>query len=66
MDTIAPWELLIIVLAIGLLFGANRLPHMARSPGDGIRQVHSAVPEDSQPCNPDATQEPSANRPLGR
>jgi TatA/E family protein of Tat protein translocase len=32
-DTIGPWELLMIVLAIGLLFGANRLPQMARSLG---------------------------------
>jgi TatA/E family protein of Tat protein translocase len=33
MDTVGPWELLIIPLVVGLLFGAARLPKMARSLG---------------------------------
>jgi Sec-independent protein translocase protein TatA len=38
-DTIGPWELLIIVLAIGLLFGANGLPQMACSLARGCSEV---------------------------
>jgi Sec-independent protein translocase protein TatA len=34
MDTVGPWELLIIVLAIGLPFGATR-PTTARAQGGG-------------------------------
>ena len=53
LDTIGPWELL-IVLAVGLLVGANRLPQMARSLGEGMREFRSALHESSQPGNPEA------------
>jgi sec-independent protein translocase protein TatA len=66
LDTIGPWELLIIVLVIGLLFGADRLPQMARSLGQGIREFRSALHEDSPPSNPQATQEPSTDSPPER
>jgi sec-independent protein translocase protein TatA len=66
MDTIGPWELLIIVVAVALLFGANRLPQMARSLGEGIREFRNALHEESQPSNPPATQEPSADGPAER
>jgi TatA/E family protein of Tat protein translocase len=56
MDTIGPWELLIIVVAVGLLFGANLLPQMARSLGERIREFRHALHEGSQPSNPPATQ----------
>jgi sec-independent protein translocase protein TatA len=65
-DTIGPWELLIIVLAIGLLFGADRLPQMARSLGEGIREFRSAVHEGSRPSHPAATQEPGTDSPPER
>jgi sec-independent protein translocase protein TatA len=66
MDTIRPWELLIIVVAVGLLFGANRLPQMARGLGEGIREFRHALHEDSRPGNPPATREPSADGPPER
>jgi TatA/E family protein of Tat protein translocase len=53
LDTIGPWELL-IVLAVGLLVGANGLPQMARSLGEGMREFRSALHESSQPGNPEA------------
>ena len=65
-DTIGPWGLLIIVLAIGLLFGAKRLPQMARGLGEGIREFRSALHEGSQPGTPHATQEPGTDSPPGR
>jgi sec-independent protein translocase protein TatA len=65
-DTIGPWELLIIVLAIGLLFGADRLPQMARSLGEGTREFRSAVHEGSRPSHPAATQEPGTDSPPER
>ena len=49
MDTIRPWELLIIVVVLVALFGANRLPKMARSVGEGIREFRSAFREASDP-----------------
>jgi len=49
MDTIGPWELLIIVVVLVALFGANRLPKMARSLGEGVREFRSAFKEGSTP-----------------
>ena len=36
-------EILLIVGAIFLLFGAKRLPEMARSLGDGIRELRKSM-----------------------
>ena len=66
MDTIGPWELLIIVVAVGLLFGADRLPQMARNLGEGIREFRRALHDGSQPSKPPATQETSADGPPAR
>ena len=63
MDTIGPWELLIIVVAVGLLFGADRLPQLAHSPGEGIQAFRHALHEESRLSNPPATQEPSTDGP---
>ena len=37
------WELVVIVLVILLLFGAKRLPELARGLGKGIREFKGAV-----------------------
>jgi TatA/E family protein of Tat protein translocase len=66
MEPIEPWELLSIMLAIGLMFGANRLPQTAGSLGEGIREVRSTLHETSQPDDPQATHEHSTGRPPGR
>lgn len=38
-----PMEMLLIVLVILLLFGAKRLPELARGLGQGIREFKGAV-----------------------
>ncbi len=38
-----PWELALIFLVVLLLFGAKRLPDIARGMGKGIREFKSAV-----------------------
>lgn len=38
-----PWDIVIIILAAMLLFGANRLPLAARSIGRAIREFRAAV-----------------------
>jgi Sec-independent protein translocase protein TatA len=43
-----------VVLAVGLLVGANGLPQMARSLGEGMGEFRSALHESSQPGNPEA------------
>jgi hypothetical protein len=60
-DTIGPWELLIIVLAIGLLVGANGL---RRWPAASAKaSANSAAP--SMRANP-ATQRPGSDSPPER
>ena len=41
-------ELLIILLVCLLLFGANRLPEIGKSLGEGIREFKRAMKDDSQ------------------
>ena len=41
-------ELLVVLLVCLLLFGANRLPEIGRSLGEGIREFKRAMKDDSQ------------------
>ncbi len=40
---IGPWELLIILFFVLLLFGARRLPEMGRSLGRGMREFKDSL-----------------------
>ncbi|MDA0334379.1 MAG: twin-arginine translocase TatA/TatE family subunit [bacterium] len=42
------WELLVIFLVVLLLFGAKRIPEMAKGLGKGIREFRSAVKDVQQ------------------
>lgn len=42
---LGPWEIALIVLAILLLFGAKRIPELARGLGKGIREFKDASRE---------------------
>ena len=49
---IGPWELLILLLVVLLVFGPKRLPEMGRSIGKGLREFKHSVSghdEDGQP-----------------
>ena len=41
-------ELLVVLLVCLLLFGANRLPEIGKSLGEGIREFKRAMKDDSQ------------------
>ena len=40
---LGPWELLILVAVILLVFGPKRIPQMGRSIGSGIRELKDSV-----------------------
>ena len=40
---LSPWEILIVVLAILLLFGAKRLPEIGGSLGKGLRGFKESI-----------------------
>jgi sec-independent protein translocase protein TatA len=47
-------ELVLIVLALLLLFGAKRIPQIARGLGEGIRNFKGGMKEPDQLDDPDA------------
>jgi sec-independent protein translocase protein TatA len=60
METIGPSELLIILLVLVAIFGASRLPKMARSLGEGIRAFRTALRDASNPSDGDRADGDSA------
>ena len=68
MGEFSPWHLLIVALAFILLFGANKLPQMARSVGQSMRifkaETRALTGEKEEPpsgaapsASPETTQE---------
>jgi sec-independent protein translocase protein TatA len=58
---IGPWELLILLLVILLIFGPKRLPEMGRSLGKGLREFkHSVTGRDERDEEPDELAEEPA------
>jgi len=45
MGSLGPFELILIFLAVLLLFGAKRIPEIARGLGKGIREFKTATKE---------------------
>ena len=45
------WEIFLIVAVIFLLFGARKLPQLAKGLGQGIKEFKGAVREDEQPAD---------------
>lgn len=40
---LGPWEIILILLVVLLLFGAKRLPSLAKGLGQGIREFKGAL-----------------------
>jgi sec-independent protein translocase protein TatA len=66
MGELSPWHLLIVAAVFMLLFGANKLPHMARSVGQSMRifkaetRALSGEKEPEQLQRPQSQQNPQA------
>jgi sec-independent protein translocase protein TatA len=56
------WELMLILLAILLLFGAKKIPELARGLGRGIREFKDATREINQELE-DSTKEIPPRKP---
>ena len=59
MPNLGPWEIIILVVVLLLVFGSRRLPEMGRSVGKGMREFKNAVTgKDEKPELEDEAQEP--------
>jgi len=59
------WEILLILFAILLLFGARKLPELAQGMGKGIREFRKAVkeqPDENKTPEQIETQEENAEK----
>ena len=56
MGSLGPMEILLIFLAILLIFGAKRIPEIARGMGKGIKEFRSATREISNELTLDDTE----------
>ncbi len=46
LDFVSPWHIIIIVIAILLLFGGNKIKGSMRSLGEGIKEFKKAMKDD--------------------
>ena len=51
--TLGPGEIFVILLLLLLLFGAKRLPDLARSLGQGVKEFRKSVKEISEDTGDD-------------
>jgi len=52
-------ELIVILFIILILFGAKKVPELARGLGSGLREFKKAAKEDTDEAKPANTNEPS-------
>ncbi|MCC5916242.1 MAG: twin-arginine translocase TatA/TatE family subunit [Cryomorphaceae bacterium] len=45
---IGPWQIVLIVAVVLLLFGGRKIPELMKGLGSGIREFKDAVKEDDQ------------------
>jgi sec-independent protein translocase protein TatA len=46
MGMIGPWQIILIVVLIILLFGAKRIPELMRGAGRGVKEFKDAINKD--------------------
>ncbi len=48
LNNIGPWELILIFLIVLVIFGANKLPKIAKDLGSGIREFKKSISGESE------------------
>jgi sec-independent protein translocase protein TatA len=59
MPNLGPWEIVILIVVLLLVFGSRRLPEIGRSVGKGMREFKNSVTgKDEEPKLEDTQQDP--------
>jgi sec-independent protein translocase protein TatA len=61
---IGPWELILILLIVVLVFGAKRIPEIMGEVGKGIRSFKKSMDTDEAPAETSATAPEAAAKTL--
>ncbi len=56
--SLGPWEIVIILVVVLLIFGGKKLPELARGLGQGLREFKSATREIKEEVENAAKEEP--------
>ncbi len=57
MGMIGPWQIVLIVLVVLLLFGGRKIPELMRGLGGGVKEFKNAVKEDEKDTTTGTTSE---------
>jgi sec-independent protein translocase protein TatA len=58
-DSVGPWELVVIVVIVLIIFGAGKLPEVGRSLGRGIREFKEVMNEPLSKDDDSSTKKPT-------
>ena len=58
MPNVSPWEIIILVVVLLLVFGSRRLPEIGRSVGKGMREFKNSVSGKDEPEELEDEQQP--------
>ena len=59
MPTLGPTELIILLIIILVLFGANKVPQLMKGLGDGMKEFKKATRDDDDVNNSNSTKTPT-------
>ena len=48
LNMIGPWQIVLIVAAVLLLFGGRKIPELMRGLGGGVKEFKNAIKEDEK------------------
>ena len=49
LGVVGPWQIVLIVLVVVLLFGGKKIPELMRGVGQGMKEFKKATKEDTKP-----------------
>ena len=46
-----PWQIVLVIVVVILLFGGKKIPELMKGIGSGIKEFKNAAKDDDQPAN---------------